>query len=140
MAVAILLGVDGSPWLVSATEQAVRVERRQVAPDPSPPTTAPEGSACGQWYALAMEEGWTDDEWPVLDYVMHRESRCQEGAVGSVPVHGRRALGLTQLLGWSCPPAGCLDARSNLRRARELWEQLGWHPWCLRGDPMTGSC
>lgn len=114
----------------------------QVAPDPFVPLVPP-GLPCGEWLDLALDVGWPVAQLPTLAYVIHRESRCHPGATG-VPVcsAGRcaRALGLTQLLGWSCPPTGCHDPASNLRRARELWERSGWRPWCLDGDPVTGSC
>lgn len=141
VALTLLLGVDGSPWALTATEQAVRVETRQIAPDPAPPPTAPPGSACPQWFDTAMAAGWEPEDWAVLDYVMHRESRCIPTArnAQSCDRRGRyHAIGLTQLCGWG--GAELYDPFANLVRARQLYEELGWHPWCLRGDPMTGSC
>jgi hypothetical protein len=111
----------------------------QVAPPPPQVVTAPDGSRCGEWFATALEVGWPVEQWPTVDYVMHRESRCREHAVGPL-YRGKHALGLMQLLGWSCPPDGCLDGRSNLAKALELWQSSGWRPWCFDGDPVTGSC
>jgi hypothetical protein len=70
----------------------------------------------------------------VLDYVMHRESGCEPRAYNR-----SGASGLTQLLGW-CGGIDCFDPYQNLAKARWLYLQSGWHPWCLRGDSVTGSC
>lgn len=139
-----------APALMSEAVQgvlapAVRVSTRQVV-EPPPIVhlfTPPTGARCPEWWTTAGDVGWPLDAMPVLDYVMFRESRCRPGATGiQVCSRGRcaRALGLTQLLGWACPPDGCLDPVSNLRRALILWEASGWRPWCLDGDPVTGSC
>lgn len=121
---------------------AVRVATHQVAPDPFV-SVIPPGLPCAEWLETALDVGWPVEQLRTVAYVIRRESTCQAGAVGSLVCnHDRcaRALGLMQLLGWSCPPAGCLDGRSNLARAVELWRASGWRPWCLAGDPVTGSC
>lgn len=96
---------------------------------------------CPQWWQVAMDVGWPTEALAVLDYVMARESTCHPGATG-VQVCNRtgcaRALGLTQLLGWSCPPAGCYDPASNLAKALELYNRSGWASWHLAGDGVTG--
>jgi hypothetical protein len=92
---------------------------------------------------VALDVGWPIEQIRTVAYVIERESKCRPDAVGVLVcnAHGcARALGLMQLLGWTCEPAGCLDARSNLARAVELWRSSGWRPWCLPGDPVTGAC
>lgn len=115
---------------ITAAVPAVRVS----LPPPEPPTTVvPDWAQCPQYWQLALDVGWPEDQMPTVMYVMRRESGCNPSAHNP-----SGATGLMQLLGWSCPPNGCRDAESNLRRARELWESSGWCPWVLRGDPVTG--
>jgi hypothetical protein len=38
---------------------------------------APAGSKCGQWFDEAVQAGWSADQWPILDQIMWRESRCR---------------------------------------------------------------
>jgi hypothetical protein len=100
-----------------------------------PPTTPPRQTwrYCEEWHDTAAAIGWPESQGPTLSYVMHRESLCRAGARNR-----SGATGLMQLLGWSCPPNGCADGWSNLAEAYHLWEQQGWCPWVLRGDPVTG--
>lgn len=96
---------------------------------------------CSMWWQVAADVGWPVDQLAVLDYVMARESQCRPGATGVLVCNASRcarALGLAQLLGWSCPPDGCYDPASNLAKALELWHGSRWASWYLRGDPVTG--
>ena len=134
--------VDGEPWAhinASAVAQKVGTECVTDADTCNPPITAPRTPwrYCEQWHELAILVGWPESQTEgfVLSYVMHRESNCNPDAYNR-----SGATGLMQLLGWKCPPNGCFDPYSNLLRARQLWETSGWHPWCLRGDPVTGNC
>lgn len=104
---------------------------------------------CGSFFALAMNAGWTWNEWPRLGgIIMPRESGCQPDAY-----NGRnrdRAFGLTQINTygtlWTRPigygtrktlPELCgltsrddlFDPYTNLRCARLLFELRGWDPW-----------
>jgi hypothetical protein len=145
----VLAGVDGSPWeadMMTASQPAVRTVHGACMSDEASCYSAttqefvvPAWAQCPQWWGLALEVGWPAEQMATLDYIMHRESRCDPGAVGPY-WRGKHALGLTQLLGWACPPDGCLDPRSNLTKALDLWRLSGWHPWCLAGDPVTGRC
>jgi len=123
---------------ISAGAVAARVvehPENKAIQDLPPPTTVPSWAQCPQWWETAKNAGWDDPQMPTLDYVMHRESGCDPNAYNR-----SGAKGLTQLLGWSCPPNGCFDPWSNLSKAHSLWEQSGWRPWCLAGDPVTGHC
>lgn len=130
------------PLVFVADVGAARGPIRQVAPDPFVPLIDPR-LPCQQWLDLALDVGWPLEELDEVAYVMNRESKCNPNATGVLVCNPRgcaRALGLLQLLGWSCPPGGCYDPRSNLAKAVELWRSSGWRSWCLRGDPVTGSC
>lgn len=147
LAVALILaGVDtGFTGYLEATVPASRVATECVtdADTCNPPITAPRAVwvHCEQWHDLAAYVGWPEQQGYVLQHVMWRESRCNPGAYNPTPcAHSDHAKGLLQLCGWSCPPGGCYDPESNLRRGRELWESMGWRPWCIPGDPVTGRC
>ncbi len=134
----VVLGVGHAP--VEAAQPAVRSAVTVQVAQP-PPTFAPEPpgwAQCPEYYNLALDVGWPEEQMRTVMYVMHRESRCDPHATGS-NVHGKHAQGLLQLLGWDCPPDGCYDPTSNLTKALELWHRSGWCPWVLRGDPVTGK-
>jgi len=103
----------------------------------NPPITAPRSPwrYCEQWHELAAEVGWPESDGPVLSYVMHRESRCSPSAHNP-----SGATGLMQIIGGCAPYGSCYDPEANLRRALVMRQSRGWQPWCLRGDPVTGSC
>jgi hypothetical protein len=135
------IDVDPAPAMAARTVHGCDAAAEVLCTQNPPPR--PVWAYCEQWHDMAEAVGWPESQGGVLSYVLYRESKCQPGATGSlVCSNGRcgRALGLTQLLGWSCPPNGCYDPWSNLSRAYQLWREQGWHPWCLRGDPVTGSC
>lgn len=110
----------------------------QVGDPPTLPAV-PDWARCPEWWDTARAVGWPEGQLPTVDYVVHRESRCNPSATG-ILVGCCRALGLMQLLGWQCPPNGCYDPTSNLSKALELWHRSGWRPWCLAGDRVTGGC
>jgi hypothetical protein len=138
--------------ITSPPAPAVRTATDVCVSDPAycnpPPTTAPPSSPswarCGQWWDLARSVGWPEGALPTLDGVMWNESRCQPGAQGPTVCNSRagchRALGLVQLLGWSCSPNGCLDPASNLAEALVIYNHEGG--WCpaWTGDPAVGRC
>lgn len=103
----------------------------------TPPSLPPGQWRCPQHYAAAIAAGWTDAEWPRLDAIIWRESRCDPTA--HALDHDDDSYGLTQLnmrahRGWVGPLvdwdwARLLDPAVNLRVARMLWERAGWSPW-----------
>jgi hypothetical protein len=116
---------------------ATRVETTQIGP--APDMSTPAWSRCPEWFDTALAVGWPPDQMQVVDYVIHRESRCNPHARNSQSCGGgNHALGLMQLCGWG--GAELYDPVNNLTKGLELWQRSGWHPWCLRGDPMTGPC
>jgi hypothetical protein len=132
-------GVETVTGASPAVRSAVTV---QVGVDPFVPLVDP-AWPCAQWLDLAYQIGWPAEELPTVGYVIDRESKCHPEVEGTLVCSGgrcARAEGLMQLLGWSCPPAGCLDAASNLAKGLELWRASGWRSWCLTGDPVTGPC
>ena len=97
---------------------------------------APPGSSCPQFYALALSAGWAAEEWPELDHIMWRESRCTPEATHRNR-NGSVDRGLLQInsvhRGWLADRGvsldGLLDPATNLQAARWLYESDGWRPW-----------
>ena len=118
---------------------AVRVARGvQVVDPPVNPPVAPSSSRCPNAYLPAMFAGWPDADWPTLDAIIWRESRCTPGA-WHVNRNGTVDSGLMQInsvhWGWleaeGITPAMLLDGYWNMRAARLLWLRAGWAPWAL---------
>jgi hypothetical protein len=118
-----------------ATAPAVRTAETV---GPVTPTTAAlvATGACAQWEQAALEAGWELDQWPTLDRIMLRESRCQPGATHH-NANGTIDRGLMQInsihLGWladdGISAADLFDGAINLRAARLLFDRDGWAPW-----------
>ncbi len=104
---------------------------------------------CPSFFALAMDAGWTWNDWPRLGgIIMPRESGCRPGALNK---RGRDwSFGLLQINTygtlWTRPigygtsktlPELCdltsrddlFDPAVNLRCGRLLFELRGWNPW-----------
>ena len=128
----------------------------------APTTTLPPPPAdarCPQWWGLAREVGFTDDQLPTLDYLMWRESRCDPTQHNTTRnKDGSTDVGLTQINDWSwCLPTrwypngylqtigvlttvGCeqlFDPATNLKAALAIHAYStettgnGWQPWQL---------
>lgn len=104
---------------------------------------------CPEWYDTAIAAGWTQDQWPTLSFVIHRESTCRQNSYNpNDPAGG--SFGLTQINGYWCNsnkynPGGYLqnkgiittcedlfDPLMNLRSALEIYNRHhSWGPWGL---------
>lgn len=87
------------------------------------------GGACAQWSANALAAGWSSSQWPTLDRIMYRESRCQPGAHNP-----SGATGLLQIMPmWAddCggSPGDLYDPGFNLRCGRHVYRVQGWGAW-----------
>jgi hypothetical protein len=87
---------------------------------------------CGEWRSLALEVGWTEDQWPWLSGVIYRESRCQADAwnghdAGLVQINQIHREWLSQN-GWIHPDS-MFDPRANLTFAKMLYDASGCRPW-----------
>jgi len=98
---------------------------REVQPPP-PTVYVHEGASCGEWWQLAAEVGWPEDQLPTVDRVMWCESRCEPTAYH----RGSGASGLMQVLArYFAPGADPFDPATNLTRALEVWRAQGWRAW-----------
>lgn len=105
--------------LTAATAPAVRT---------TPTTTAPAASQCPQWYGLALEVGWSADDWPVLDRLLWCESRCEPDAYNA-----SGASGLLQLMPMWHDGRDPFDPRTNLTIALDVKALQGWKAWSCYG-------
>jgi len=90
---------------------------------------------CGEWRELALQEGWTADEWPVLSRVLYRESRCDPTVISPTRDYGlvqanKKAHRETveEMFGMPFEQA-MLDPVLNLRFGSWLQNASGWSPW-----------
>jgi hypothetical protein len=101
---------------------------------------------CGEWKLLAEQVGWPESEWPILSYVLHRESRCNINSHNQTdPASGSR--GLMQINGYWCRPSkysqnGWLQDRGILNTCDDLFQpeinlKAGYAIW-LYGEEKHG--
>lgn len=143
--------VDTRPVFEAPQEASYRVS----APLQPRYPTVPRGAKCPQWWPSAIEAGWRWAEMPTVDFIIHRESRCQTDAHNTtLNRDGSTDLGLMQIndRSWCLPnrwnPYGWLQAQgiidtcgdlfdpaTNLRAARAIYEYAertsgrGFGPW-----------
>ena len=141
----------------TTTTQTGDVEVVEPAPTTTTIHTAPGWTRCGQWWGLALELGWQQEQMETLDYIMWRESRCQPDAHNTtLNRDGSTDIGLTQIndKSWCLPtrwhPKGYLqrigvltkvgceelfDPETNLKAARAIHDYAeknygsGFQPW-----------
>ena len=158
---AVALAVTASaPQALAATAPVVptgTVETTLIS-RPRPVSAAyrpvPKSALCPQWWALARQAGWKANQMTTLDFIMHRESRCNPEAHNTtLNKDGSTDMGLTQIndRSWCLPSryykAGYLqslgiiqycedlfDPLTNLRAAKALYDYSqengsGFRPW-----------
>ena len=142
----MLLRLAGAAALVASTmigplidggRGAVRVSRGVQVLDPvAMYPAAPPGSSCPAAYPPAIFAGWSDAQWPTLDAIVWRESRCNAGAVhrnanGSIDrgLAQVNSVNLPYLAGYGITAPMLLDGYWNLRAARLRFALEGWAPW-----------
>jgi len=123
--------------------QAVDYQIRETIPEPPIPADA----LHPEWWALAREIGWDEDQMMTLDYVIHRESRGQTMAFNPKdPNGGSRCL--IQINGsWTrwlrdkgvlnkaddlYNPRTCLTAGLTIYQYGIDRYGYGWSPWAIR--------
>jgi hypothetical protein len=102
----------------------------------TPATVEPVPGDCDSFHDVAVAAGWDEQDWPTVEYILHRESHClpwavnrRSGSTGLMQVmpSNLRRLGYTR--------ADALDAATNLAIGHELcqeWVDVGrscYRPW-----------
>jgi hypothetical protein len=112
--VALVLGVGTAP--------AARVA--ETVPVGTTTTTLDASGRCAQWEGLALDAGWTLDQWPTVDRIMWCESKCEPWA------HNRSgASGLMQVMPMWWHGRDPFDPATNLAMALEIRQAQGWRAW-----------
>lgn len=118
--------------------------------DFAPPV--PDGSKCPQWYDLAMQF-FPPHEWDTIDFLLHRESRCDLHALNPKDTNGKPSYSLFQINGFWCRPSKHYDQgflqqqgilttcndlfqpKTQFRAARAIYVEglvrhsMGWRSW-----------
>ena len=90
-----------------------------------------EGRPCAEWYDLAIEAGFTPEQWrEPVSRIMWGESRCNP--LADSPISSAR--GLMQHLSWWAPRCGGTyedlhDPTFSLRCAYKTYQDQGWGAW-----------
>ena len=135
LTVAVVLGLGACTprevraWLAWHRQDPVAAERFARDLDRGGGDRPSLGGACGQWSDDALAAGWSASQWPTLDRIMYRESRCQPGAYNP-----SGASGLLQIMPmWADDCGGSssdlFDPGFNLRCGRYVYRVQGWSAW-----------
>ena len=123
--------------------QAVEYKLRETIPEPPIPAEAHHP----EWWGLAREVGWEEDQMLTLDYVIHRESRGQTMAFNkSDPNGGSRCLiqingswtrwlrdkGVLTKVDDLYNPRTCLTAGLTIYQYGVDRYGFGWSPWAIK--------
>jgi len=120
-----------------------------------PALVAPSWSKCPQWFGTAMRF-WPVNQWPIIDHILHRESRCLIEAYNPKDTNGKPSYSLFQVNAFWCSPveyyaggflqekrilATCddlFDIEKQFSAARAIYVEgltrhgYGWRSWGLR--------
>ena len=103
---------------------------------------------CSQWLGDAVDVGWPVEEIETIDYLIHRESRCEADAFNPDDPRGG-SIGLMQINMHWCKPNPSYDImvgwlqeegvmsecgdlyqpEVNLKAALVIWLEYGYEPW-----------
>jgi hypothetical protein len=84
---------------------------------------------CGEWHDTAISVGWSEEQWPTVNRIMWRESKCRPDAYNRAGAHG-----LMQVMGMWADDCGftremLFDPMLNLACARYILDAQGWGAW-----------
>ena len=131
---------------------------QQVTPTQPPPSTVPvpDSAKCPQFWQLAADVGWPEDELWHLDRVIYAESRCDPDAFngsggdrshGLMQINVKKSSGNQSLVGplvdwdWSRLFDPATNLRVGLHIADYVESDLGWcrwRPWTTRDRSVCG--
>ncbi len=85
-------------------------------------------SQCPQWFDLAMQY-FSFDEWDTIDFLLHRESRCDIRAFNPKDSNGKPSYSLFQINGFWCNPSkhyakGFLQEHDVLSTCDDLFDPI----------------
>ena len=114
--------VDTAPTVIVAQNATQRVWRDTGA-------IAKPKALCPQWWDTAIKAGWTIEQLPTLDGILHRESRCLNLAHNTtLNADGSTDIGLAQIndRSWCQPtrwyPLGYLQTLGKINYCKDLFD------------------
>ena len=103
-----LAAIAVTPTFADAPDQPQTVSTIANTTTTSTTTTstvpAPPDARCPMWWSLALSVGFTIEQMPTLDTVLHRESRCDTTQLNASDPNGG-SIGLTQINRFWCLPS-----------------------------------
>ena len=103
-----------------------------------------ENARCPEWWQLALEVGWTEDQLPTLDRVMWNETRCIPDLISSTNDFGLVQINrhvwkeTVEQHGWTMndllEPQNGLAMGLIVYEAAEAMGWCGWQPWYRSGS------
>jgi hypothetical protein len=130
-----LAGIIVTPTFADAPDQAATVSTlanttstTMISTTTTSTVPAPPDARCPMWWSLALSVGFTAEQMPTLDRVLHRESRCDETQLNASDPNGG-SIGLTQINRFWCLPSryypdGYLQTMQILDTCDQLYEPL----------------
>lgn len=124
-----------TPTFADAPDQAATVSTfanttstTMISTTTTSTVSAPPDARCPMWWSLALSVGFTEEQMPTLDRVLHRESRCDETQLNASDPNGG-SVGLTQINRFWCLPSryypdGYLQTMQILSTCDDLYEPL----------------
>ena len=114
--------VNTAPTVIVAQNAIQRVWRDSD-------TVSKPKALCPQWWDTAIKAGWTIEQLPTLDYILHRESRCLNLAHNTTLNADKSTdIGLAQIndRSWCLPtrwyPAGYLQTLGKINYCKDLFD------------------
>lgn len=106
--------------------KGVLVDGLDSVPSVRPAPPVPSGSKCPQWFELAMQY-FPLHEWDTIDFLLHRESRCDAEALNLKDTNGKPSYSLFQINAFWCSPnkhyvSGFLQEHKVLTTCEELFD------------------
>jgi hypothetical protein len=101
-----------------------------------PPTTVPVGPYhhpnpnVERWHAVALAQGWAEQDWKHLSCVIQRESKGNPNAYNASTASGLLQIVYRAHKAWiGTDPNVLFDGATNLRMGYRMFHDVGWRPW-----------
>lgn len=133
---------DSEEWIPPVHRS---VETRPTVSTTTTTVSLPDGS-CSEWYAVALEAGWSIDQLQKLGRIMWRESNCIHDIANKTYSYGLTQIEWSAHKDWLDSEFGITerealyDPYTNLLVAKWLYDYAeeaygcGWQPWYMSGD------
>jgi hypothetical protein len=155
--VVAMLGLGCTAFRLAVLPVDALSERQEVDGPSDEILVAPSWSKCPQWFDTALRF-WPADQWPTIDFLLYRESRCLVKALNPKDTNGKPSYSLFQINAFWCSPVefypnGFLQEKQILKTCDDLFtvekhfaaaraiyvegltkHGFGWRSWGLRSE------